>query len=103
MVHFWFGFFTAAMVNLIHKVYIRIIWNILWKNGLLQRNLDINEFEFICYFYPSLAISLCVTWIVSWNSFGNDLGFWIFWIYVLLLSVNGIRLYDYFNSEGFQH
>ena len=98
MVHFWFGFFFAAMVQGFLKLYVRMILQVNLIDGgnqhQQQRN-DIRQFSGILLVTPSLALSFVVTWFLSWSIFGNDDGFWIFWTYVILLSINAVRLNDY--------
>ena len=112
MVHFWFGFFLAAMVQAFLKLYVRLIMKGVWNNGRRQekqRN-DIQKFSGILLATPTLALSFVITWITSWSIFGNDHGFWIFWTYVVLLGINAVRLNDYLaarpsrmNLEAFFH
>ena len=80
----------ACMVNLFHKIYARIIWNGLGY-GLGQWN-EITEFAGICIFIPCFALTILITWIVSWECFDNDHGFWIFWTFAILLGFNAMRL-----------
>ena len=104
MVHFWFGFITAALVNVFHKLYVRIQWTRFW-NDERQPYLgdDVTHFAGILQFIPSIALLILMTWFVSWQAFGNDYGFWIFWIYALLLGVNSIRLYDFIFPQNVWH
>ena len=101
MVHFWFGFFLAAMVQGFLKLYVRMILQVDLIDGgsqhQQQRN-DIRQFSGILLVTPSLALSFVVTWFLSWSIFGNDDGFWIFWTYVVLLSINAVRLNDYLDA-----
>ena len=98
MVHFWFGFFLAAMVQVFLKLYVRMIWNWVWNRDhnqqVHQRN-DIRQFSGILLVTPSLSLSLVITWFLSWAIFGNHDGFWIFWTYVVFLCISGIKLNDY--------
>ena len=97
MVHLWFGFFLAAMVNVMHKLYIRLAWNRLVNNDGLrqdQRN-DIRQFGGIINVTPALAFSFIITWILSWTILGNERGFWIFWTYVIFFCLLGIKWYDF--------
>ena len=90
MVHLWFGFFLAAMVNVIHKLYVRLSWNRLVNNNQEQRN-DIRQFGGIINVIPSLALIFIITWILSWTILGNERGFWIFWTYVVLFCILGVK------------
>ena len=89
------------MVQVFLKLYVRMIWNWFWNRDhyqqVDQRN-DIRQFSGILLVTPSLALSFVVTWFLSWSIFGNDDGFWIFWTYVVLLSINAVRLNDYLNA-----
>ena len=100
MIHFWFGFFLAAMVQAFLKFYVRLIMNGVWNNGRSQENQrnDIRKFSAILLATPTLALSFVITWIASWSIFGNDHGFWIFWTYAVLLGINAVRLNDYFEE-----
>ena len=97
MVHFWFGFFLAAMVNVIHKLYIRLALTRFCNDGGLHQDQsnDVRHFDEILNFIPSLAFLFVITWTLSWTIFDNDHGFWIFWTYAVLFSILGIKLYDY--------
>ena len=94
MVHFWFGFFLAAMVNVVHKLYVRLVWNRFMHNVQDQTN-DIRQFGGIINVIPNLAFTILITWHLSWSILGNDRGFWIFWTYVVLFCILGIKWYDY--------
>ena len=97
MVHMWFGFFLAAMVSMMHKLYIRLAWNRLVNDdGVRQdQRIDIRQFGGIINVIPALAFSIFITWILSWTILGNERGFWIFWTYVIFFCLLGIKWYDY--------
>ena len=93
MVHLWFGFFLAAMVNVMHKLYARLSLNRFVNNDHDLRN-DIRRFGGIINVIPALAFSFIITWILSWTILGNERGFWIFWTYVIFFCLLGIKWYD---------
>ena len=97
MVHMWLGFVLAAMINVMHKLYVRLSWNRPVNNDGLrqdQRN-DIRQFGGIINVIPALAFILVITWILSWTILDNERGFWIFWTYVVFFCLLGIKWYDY--------
>ena len=96
MVHFWFGFFLAALVQAFLKFYIRLIWKCVWNSSSSQHQevVDIRQFSGILLFTPNLALSFVFTWIISWWIFGNDHGFWIFRTYLILFCILAIKWHD---------
>ena len=97
MVHFWFGFFLATIVQSFLKLYIRMVFHWLLNYEGSQQH-HIGQFSGILLVVPSLVLSFVITWFLSWYIFGNDDGFWIFWTYVILLSINAVRLNDYLTA-----
>ena len=98
MGHLWFGFFLAAIINLFHKLYIRMAWNRFLINRN-QRN-DVRQFALILYSIPGFALALLITWSLSWLTFDNTNGFWIFWTYVVLLCLIAMQEYDYLYPQN---
>ena len=96
MVHMWFGFFLAAMVNIMHKLYVRLSWNRLVNNYPDRRN-DIRNFGGIINVIPVLAFLFLITWVLSWSILGNERGFWIFWTYMVIFCILGIKWHDNVN------
>ena len=86
----------AAIVQAFLKFYVRIVFNWLCTHEANQQKKgnDILQFSGILLVIPSLALSIAITWFLSWTIFGHFRGFWIFWTYIVLFCLLAIKWYD---------